>query len=84
MARWQRQPDPVVITGIGLTTSVGNDRESVWQAVREGRSAMRRLSGLAGIPDGMLIGAPVVTSTSAFDSCGITPDRIWTASDSLR
>ena len=59
MARWQKQPDPVVITGIGLTTSVGNCRESVWQAVREGRSAMRRLTGLAGIPDGMLIGAPV-------------------------
>jgi len=53
------QFDPVVITGIGLIASVGNDRESVWRAVREGRSSMRRLSGLPGIPDGMLIGAPV-------------------------
>jgi 3-oxoacyl-(acyl-carrier-protein) synthase len=49
----------VVITGIGLTASVGDDRESVWSAVREGRSAMRRLAGLPGIPDGLLIGAPV-------------------------
>jgi 3-oxoacyl-(acyl-carrier-protein) synthase len=53
------QREPVVITGIGLTASVGDDRESVWRAVREGRSAMRRLSGLVGIPDGLLIGAPV-------------------------
>lgn len=51
--------DRVVITGIGLLASVGADREAVWTAVREGRSAMRRLTGLPGIPDGMLIGAPV-------------------------
>jgi 3-oxoacyl-(acyl-carrier-protein) synthase len=53
------QPQRVVITGIGLTASVGDDRESVWRAVRDGRSAMRRLGGLTGIPDGLLIGAPV-------------------------
>ena len=50
--------DRVVITGIGLTASVGGDRESVWRGVRAGRTSMRRLSGLPGIPDGMLIGAP--------------------------
>jgi 3-oxoacyl-(acyl-carrier-protein) synthase len=49
----------VVITGIGLTASVGDDRETVWQAVREGRTAIRRLSGLPGIADGSMIGAPV-------------------------
>lgn len=59
MSRDRLELDPVVITGIGLTASVGDDRESVWRAVREGRSAMRRLTGLPGIPDGMLIGAPV-------------------------
>ena len=48
-----------MITGIGLIASVGDDRESVWQAVREGRSAARRLEGLPGIPDGLLLGAPV-------------------------
>jgi 3-oxoacyl-(acyl-carrier-protein) synthase len=59
-----RQSDPVVITGIGMTASVGDDRESVWRAVREGRSAMRRLTGLPGIPDGLLIGAPVDIQSS--------------------
>ena len=49
--------DRVVITGIGLLASVGDDRESVWHGVRNGDNAMRRLSGLTGIPDGMLIGA---------------------------
>jgi 3-oxoacyl-(acyl-carrier-protein) synthase len=48
-----------VITGIGLTASVGDDRENVWHAVRNGHNAMRRLSGLVGIPDGLLLGAPV-------------------------
>ncbi len=51
--------DPVVITGIGMIASVGHDRESVWRAVCAGRSGVRRLEGLEGIPDGLLIGAPV-------------------------
>ncbi|HEX3870985.1 MAG TPA: beta-ketoacyl synthase N-terminal-like domain-containing protein, partial [Pirellulales bacterium] len=59
MPRIARQCEPIVITGIGLITSVGNDRESVWAAVRQGRSGVRRLEGLPGIPDGLLIGAPV-------------------------
>ena len=58
MRRRSSQSDRVVITGIGLTASVGGDRESVWRGVRAGRTSMRRLSGLPGIPDGMLIGAP--------------------------
>jgi 3-oxoacyl-[acyl-carrier-protein] synthase II len=53
------QQDPVVITGIGMITSVGDRREDVWQAVRNGTSGARRLDGLKGIPDGLLIGAPV-------------------------
>jgi 3-oxoacyl-(acyl-carrier-protein) synthase len=51
--------DRVVITGIGLTTSTGCGRERAWSAIQAGRCNMRRLSGLAGIPDGMLLGAPV-------------------------
>jgi 3-oxoacyl-(acyl-carrier-protein) synthase len=51
--------DPIVISGIGLITSVGDTRESTWAAIREGRSGVRRLTGLEGIPDGLLIGAPV-------------------------
>ncbi len=51
--------DPVVITGIGMITSVGDDRESTWEAVRNGRSGVRLLEGIPGLPDGRLIGAPV-------------------------
>lgn len=51
--------DPVVITGIGLIASVGQNREAVWRGVREGRSGVRFLKGLVGIPDGLLLGAPV-------------------------
>ncbi len=42
-----------------MIASVGDDRESVWRAVREGRSAVRRLSGVPGIPDGKWLGATV-------------------------
>ena len=51
--------DKVVITGIGMVSSVGNDRESTWQAVRAGRSGVRRMTGITGFPDGMLLGATV-------------------------
>ena len=51
--------DRVVITGIGVVTSIGNGREAMWRAVQAGRSGVRRLTGLAGIPDGMMLGAPV-------------------------
>jgi len=50
--------EPVVITGIGMLASVGQDRESVWRAVRQGRSGVRPLLGLPGIPEGLLLGAP--------------------------
>ena len=48
-----------MITGIGMIASVGDDRESVWRAVCRGKSGVRSLNGLMGIPDGLLIGAPV-------------------------
>jgi 3-oxoacyl-(acyl-carrier-protein) synthase len=51
--------DPIVITGIGLIASVGKDRESVWRAVRQGRSGVRPLTGLRGIPDNRILGAVV-------------------------
>jgi 3-oxoacyl-(acyl-carrier-protein) synthase len=49
----------VVITGIGLIASVGDHREAVWRAVCRGTSGVRRLTGIPGIPDGLLLGAPV-------------------------
>lgn len=49
----------VVITGIGIVTSTGHGREAAWAAVQANKCSMKRLSGLPGIPDGMLLGAPV-------------------------
>lgn len=51
--------DRVVITGIGMVTSVGDDRESTWQAVREGVSGVRLLEDVPGIPSGRVLGATV-------------------------
>ena len=51
--------EPIVITGVGLVTSLGNDREAVWRAIQAGRSNMRPLNGLRGLPDGQLFGATV-------------------------
>ncbi len=51
--------EPVVITGVGMIASVGSDRESVWRAVQRGESGIRRLRGLIGIPDDLMVGAPV-------------------------
>lgn len=48
----------VVITGIGLFTSIGHGREAVWQAVQRGETSVRRLTGVPGIPDGLMLGAP--------------------------
>jgi len=53
------EDEPVVITGIGLITSTGRDRESVWRAVQAGRSGARRMEGIPGLDDGMVLGAPV-------------------------
>ncbi len=53
----------VVITGIGLVTSIGHSREAVWQAVQRGESGVGRLTGIAGIPDGLLLGATVDIDT---------------------
>lgn len=51
--------EPIVVTGIGIIASVGDHREAVWRQVCAGRSGVRRLTGLLGIPDELMIGAPV-------------------------
>jgi 3-oxoacyl-(acyl-carrier-protein) synthase len=55
--------DRIVITGLGVVTAVGGDRESVWQAMQAGTSGIRRLTGIAGIPDNLLLGATVNVAT---------------------
>jgi 3-oxoacyl-(acyl-carrier-protein) synthase len=49
----------VVITGIGLVTAIGHSREAVWQAIQRGDCGVRRLAGVPGIPDGLMLGATV-------------------------
>jgi 3-oxoacyl-(acyl-carrier-protein) synthase len=51
--------DRIVITGIGLITSAGHDRETAWTAVREGVSRISKLTGMPGIPDDLFLGATV-------------------------
>ena len=43
--------EPIVITGIGLITALGNDRESTWQGIQRGECAIDWIRGLRGIPD---------------------------------
>jgi 3-oxoacyl-(acyl-carrier-protein) synthase len=58
-----QRDDRIVITGIGLVTAVGGDREAVWRAMQLGTSGIGRLTGVAGIPDGLLLGATVEVPT---------------------
>ena len=34
----------VVVTGLGVVSPVGNDRESFWQALHEGRSGIGKIT----------------------------------------
>lgn len=51
----------MVITGIGVVTSIGRSREAVWQAIQRGECGVRRLTGIPAIPDGLMLGATVDT-----------------------
>lgn len=51
--------EPIVITGIGMITSVGADRESTWEAVQQGVSGVQRLRGFSGVPDDVALAARV-------------------------
>jgi 3-oxoacyl-(acyl-carrier-protein) synthase len=55
--------DRIVITGIGIVAAVGGDREAVWRAMQAGKSGIGRLTGVAGIPDRLLLGATVDVPT---------------------
>ena len=52
--------DPIVISGIGMIASVGDDRESVWQAVRDGVSGVRSVGRADAMPESLKIAAPVL------------------------
>ena len=51
--------DPVVITGIGMIASNGNDRESVWEAVQRGRSGIRQVTPESDVPESIEMAAYV-------------------------
>lgn len=51
--------EPIVITGIGLATSLGRDRETVWQAVRRGERRMRLVEEKDGVPAGLISAAVI-------------------------
>jgi 3-oxoacyl-(acyl-carrier-protein) synthase len=51
--------DRIVITGIGLVTSIGHSRESVWQAMQRGDCGVQRLTNVPAIPDGLMLAATV-------------------------
>ena len=51
--------EPIIITGVGLVTALGQDRESVWNAVGQGKSGVGHLTGGAGLPEGLMLAATV-------------------------
>ncbi|GIW96565.1 MAG: 3-oxoacyl-[acyl-carrier-protein] synthase 2 [Pirellulaceae bacterium] len=51
--------EPVVVTGIGLVTSLGWDRESSWRGIRLGRTRIRPVRNLPPLPDNLIWGATV-------------------------
>ncbi len=79
-----REDEPIVITGIGMITSVGRDRESVWRAVQQGRCGVRSLRGLQGIPDGLLVGAPVDIEPEVPGQIKNIPLSLHAADEALR
>ena len=51
--------EPIVVTGIGLITAVGTNRESSWAGVQRGECGIDWIRGLRGIPDETIFGAQI-------------------------
>lgn len=63
----------VVVTGIGVVSAIGNDKQSFWESLKTGRSGMRRLGTEYGEP----IPVPIVADTLDFDPAPwVSEDRI--------
>lgn len=74
----------VVVTGIGLWTSLGVDRESTWRALRAGRNATRPLPAELSGTDRPEIGCPLVVDDRAIGAHGRTLSIVEaTAADAL-
>ena len=53
----------VVVTGIGVVSAIGNDKDTFWESLKAGRSGMRRLGTEYGEP----IPVPIVADSLDFD-----------------
>jgi 3-oxoacyl-(acyl-carrier-protein) synthase len=73
----------VVVTGIGLITSIGRNREAVWQAIQRGESGIGRIAGVYGIPDGMMLAAMVDVEGEVAGQLKNTPLCRQTAAEAL-
>lgn len=62
-----RHSTSVVVTGIGLITGLGRDREATWGAIKEGRSAARLLDLDEFGPDAPIVGCPSLANTESSD-----------------
>jgi 3-oxoacyl-(acyl-carrier-protein) synthase len=49
----------IVVSGIGMVTSLGLDRETSWLNIQRGASNVRPIIGLPGLPDGEMLAAQV-------------------------
>ena len=75
--------DPIVITGVGIVSSLGSSRESTWQNIQIGRSGIRRTEASDGVgsltlPCGMVDSLP--TEPHHLKSIQLTE---WAASEAL-
>lgn len=68
ISRFSREDEPIVVTGLGMVTGLGLDRESSWRGMQAGKCAIGWLSGVPGLPDGEWFGAQVHLPPSADDS----------------
>lgn len=73
----------VVITGIGMVTSVGEDRDSTWNAVCAGRSGISHLRGIPGLPGIDILGATVGNPAENEGGTRNTPLAIRAASEAI-
>ena len=53
----------VVVTGIGVVSAIGNDKDTFWESLKTGRSGMRRLGAEYGEPTPV----PIVADSLDFD-----------------
>jgi 3-oxoacyl-(acyl-carrier-protein) synthase len=82
--RMANDDERIVVTGIGMITSLGPDRETCWREVKRGASGVRPIIGLPGIPDGEMIAAMVDLGPEHTGVLKILPMCLRTAGEALQ